>query len=126
MQVVEDLESRPHKEVVEREKEIQDWNGQKLPKVFRGGEHRGEGRKVRKYQVDFAKDCWAKRHAMQIGNEEVEEDEVWQKGDQTEEGRGSLKADVMQKVPELVVHERTAQGEKVTGANEKRRLPGPL
>ena len=35
----EDFESRPHKAVsflVERGKEIQEWNGQKLPKVFLG------------------------------------------------------------------------------------------
>ena len=39
MEVVEDSESRPHKAVsflVEREKEIQEWNGQKLPKVLPG------------------------------------------------------------------------------------------
>ena len=39
MEVVEDFESRPHKAVsfvVEREKEIQEWNEQKLPKVLPG------------------------------------------------------------------------------------------
>ena len=39
MEVVEDFESRPHKAVsfvVKREKEIQEWNGQKLP-GFSGG-----------------------------------------------------------------------------------------
>ena len=37
MKVVEDFESRPHKAVsfvVEREKEMQEWNEQKLPKVL--------------------------------------------------------------------------------------------
>ena len=37
MKVVEDFESRPHKAVsfvVEREKEIQEWNEQELPKVL--------------------------------------------------------------------------------------------
>ena len=37
MKVVEDFESRPHKAVlflVEREKEIQEWNEQKLPNVL--------------------------------------------------------------------------------------------
>ena len=37
MEVVEDFESRPHKAVslvVERGKEIQEWNEQKLPKVL--------------------------------------------------------------------------------------------
>ena len=39
MKVVEDFESRPHTAVsfvVEREKEIQEWNEQKLPKVLPG------------------------------------------------------------------------------------------
>ena len=39
MRVVEDFESRPHKAVsfvVEREKEIQEWNERKLPKVLPG------------------------------------------------------------------------------------------
>ena len=39
MEVVEDFESRPHKAVsfvVKREKEIQEWNGPKLPKVLPG------------------------------------------------------------------------------------------
>ena len=39
MKVVEDFESRPHKAVsflVEREKETQEWNEQKLPKVLLG------------------------------------------------------------------------------------------
>ena len=39
MKVVEGSESRPHKAVsfvVEREKEMQEWNEQKLPKVLQG------------------------------------------------------------------------------------------
>ena len=39
MKVVEDFESRPHKAmsfVVEREKEIQEWTEQKLPKALLG------------------------------------------------------------------------------------------
>ena len=39
MEVVEDFESRPHKAVsfvVEREKEMQEWNEQKLPKASLG------------------------------------------------------------------------------------------
>ena len=39
MEVVEDFESRPHKavsSVVEREKEMQEWHEQKLPKVLAG------------------------------------------------------------------------------------------
>ena len=37
--MVEDVESRPHRAVpfvVEREKEVQEWNEQKLPKVLPG------------------------------------------------------------------------------------------
>ena len=68
-------------------------------------------------------DCW------QIENEEEEEEEVWQKENQMEmqwaeddkleissERRrmeeSSLQAEVIQKVPELVVHERMTQGEE--------------
>ena len=39
MKVVEDFESRPHRAVsflVEREKEMQEWTEQKLPKVLPG------------------------------------------------------------------------------------------
>ena len=39
MEVVEDFESRPHKAVifvVERDKEIQEWRGQKMPKAVPG------------------------------------------------------------------------------------------
>ena len=39
MKVVEDFESRPHNAVsfvVEREKEVQEWNEQKMPKALPG------------------------------------------------------------------------------------------
>ena len=51
MEVVEDFESRPLKAVsfvAEREKEMQEWNEQKLPKVppgFRGGRFPGRSTK---------------------------------------------------------------------------------
>ena len=71
----------------------------------------------------------------QVENEEEEEDEDWQEGDQMEmhwadekweeilerrraEG-GSLQAEVLQKVLELVVRERISQGEKAKGTEEK-------
>ena len=71
----------------------------------------------------------------QIENEEEEEEEDWQKEDQMEvqwaedekldeslerrrEG-SSLQADVMQKVPELLVHERMSQGKGVKCTKEK-------
>ena len=72
----------------------------------------------------------------QIGNEEQEEEEVWQKENQMElqwaeheklekilerrrmEG-SSLQADVTQEVPEFVVLERMAHGAKVTGTKEE-------
>ena len=68
----------------------------------------------------------------QIENEEEEEDEDWQKGDQMErywnedekveesEG-GSLEAEVMQRVPDLVVHERMSQCEKSERFRRKRK-----
>ena len=36
----------------------------------------------------------------------------------------SLKLEVMQKVPELVVHERMSQGKRVKGLKEKKKVPG--
>ena len=95
---------------------------------------RQEGTKM---QVDFAKDYGAKCQASwdrsQIGNEEEDEEVVWQEENQMvlqwaedekleeilEQRRregSALKADVMKNTPELVVHERMAHGEKVTGA----------
>ena len=54
MEVVEDFESRPHKAasfVVEREKEMQEWNEQKMPKAlpgYSGGKLPGRSKKKRK------------------------------------------------------------------------------
>ena len=170
MKVVEDFESRPHKAVsfvVEREKEIQEWYEQKLPKVLLGSsggrlpmrseqEQEEEEKDSRERQVRYGiaqelvagikekadvhedakstaqrtvgqsvKQSW---DCSQIENEE-EEEEVWQKANQMEmqwaeddklkkslERRrmeeSSFQAEVMQKVPELVVHERITQGEE--------------
>ena len=77
----------------------------------------------------------------QIENEEEEKEEDWQKEDQMEvqwaecenleeslerrrrEG-SSLLAEVMQKVPELLVHERTSQGKGVKCKEEKKTVKG--
>ena len=79
----------------------------------------------------------------QSENEEEEEEEDWQKEDQMEvqwaedekledilerrkmEG-GSLQAEVMQKVSELVVHERVSQGEKRELQKKRRNLKDGL
>ena len=37
---------------------------------------------------------------------------------------GSLQAEVMQKVPELVIYERMSQGHKETGSGEKKKVKG--
>ena len=53
MEVVEDFESRPHEAVsfvVKREKEVKEWNEQKMPKVlsgYSGGRLPGRGTKER-------------------------------------------------------------------------------
>ena len=178
MKVVEDFESRPHKAVsfvVEREKGIQEWNEQKLPKVLLGSsggrlpmrsekEQEEEEMDSRERQVRYGiaqelvagikekadvhedakstaqrtvgqsvKQSW---DCSQIEKEE-EEEEVWQKANQMEmqwaeddkleslERRrmeeSSLQAEVMQKVPELVVHERITQGEEFLRVQQKRR-----
>ena len=79
MKVVEDVESRPHRAVpfvVEREKEMQEWNEQKLPKVLPGfcggrlpgrssvekGREEGEpddGREERKFWSEIAQEVVA-------------------------------------------------------------------
>ena len=75
----------------------------------------------------------------QIENEE--EEESWQEGDQMAEQweeeqhlediverrrmeGSSLKLDVIQKVPELVVNERMSQGERVKNQSVKKKVPG--
>ena len=82
------------------------------------------------------KQNWDSSH---IENEEEEDEEDWQKKDQMEvqwaedekleetlerrrmEG-SSLQVEVMQKVPELVVHERMYKGEKVKRKEESERM----
>ena len=77
----------------------------------------------------------------QLGNEEEKEEEIWREENQMEspwaedekleeilerrrmEG-SSLQADVTQKVPELVVHERMSQSKEVTGTKEKKKVKG--
>ena len=79
--------------------------------------------------------------SSQIENEEEEEEEDWEKKDQMEvhwaedekleeileqrrrEG-SSLKAEVMQKVPELVLHERMSQGGQARDTEEKKKIKG--
>ena len=81
------------------------------------------------------------RDCSQIEIEEEEEEEYWQKENQMEvqsaeeakleeslERRrmagSSLQAEVMQNIPELVVHERMSQGEEVRGTSEKKKVKG--
>ena len=58
MKVVEDFESRPHKAVsfvVERGKEMQEWNEQKLPKLllgYSGGRLPGRSTKERGWKKE--------------------------------------------------------------------------
>ena len=88
----------------------------------------------RPHKGQSVKQSW---DCAQIENEEEDEVEDWQKEDQMEVqwaedekleevlGRrrtngSTLQAEVTQRVPELVVHERMSQGEKVKGAKEKK------
>ena len=163
MKVVEDFESRPHNAVsfvVEREKDKQEWNEQKLPKVLPGysggrlpgrsakekGREEGEveeGSEERQIRQEIAREVVAgikekastqddakaiaqrtagqsvkqNWYCSQIGNEEEEEEDDWQKENQMgrqwdedeklEQRRikgSSLQVEVRQKVLELVVH----------------------
>ena len=83
----------------------------------------------RRLQKEQSGKVSSKADCSQFGNEEEEEDEVWREENQMESswaedgkleeileqrrGEGNaLKVDVMQKAPELVVHEHMTQGEK--------------
>ena len=187
MEVVEDFESRPQKAVsfvLEREEETQEWNEQKLPKVWTGysggrlpgrstGEAGGEeeeekeenGQRNIRYEIAQKVVASIKEKAgryenakltsqrtteqnvkqgwdcSQIGNEEEEEEEVWQGENQMvlqwaedekleeilEQRRrkwSASKADVMQEAPELVVHERMvkAKTDGCKGKEESERM----
>ena len=186
MKAVEDFELRPNKAVsfvVERDKEVQEWNEQKMPKVLpgysggrlsgrstkRGRDEEEEEEDSRKGQVrnetaqEVAVDIEKKASAhedvkptaqrtvgqsvkqnwdcSQIENEEEEEDEDWLKehpmemqwdGDEKLEEilerrrvEGCfLQAEVMQKVPDLVVHERMSHCNKAKRLEEKKKVKG--
>ena len=67
MEVVEDFESRPHKAVsfvVRRQKEIKEWNDQKLPKVLPGN---SGGRLPGRSTKEAEKEAW-KRTAQKEGS----------------------------------------------------------
>ena len=78
MKVVEDFESRPHKAmsfVVEREKEMQEWNEQKLPKVLpghSGGRLPGRSSKVKgREEGEVDEDTGERRIRSQIAQKVV-------------------------------------------------------
>ena len=162
MQVVEDLKSRPHKAVtfvVERRKERQEWNEQKLPKALPGysggklpgwstkekGRDEGEedrGSEERRIRDQIIKEVIASIQ-KKASDEDVENKEKKTGGqslmrscsavggrekiEEIMERRrmegSSLQVDALQKVPELVVHERTSQGKRVKGLKDKK-IPG--
>ena len=158
-----DFESRPHKAVtcvVERGKEKQEWNEQKLSRALpghnggrlpaRSAEEKGreEGEECEKSEQGQKKNeiieegiGSSQRMALEGQNLccsqiENEEEESWQEGDQMTEQLeeeqhledivvrrrmkgSSLKLDVIQKVPELMVHERMSQSERVKKPKRK-------
>ena len=84
---------------------------------------------------------WHSLDCSQIEREEEEEGKNWQKEDQKEEQweeekkleeilecrrmeRSFLKVEICKKVPEFVVNGRMAQGVKVTGTKEKKKVKG--
>ena len=156
MKVVEVFESRPHKAesfVVEREKEVQEWNEQKMPKVLPGhsggrlpGRSTKEGGREEEEAEEACREGQVRKEIVQEVVESIKEkasahvdakssvqrtvgQSVKQKGTRWKcnglsrqswkrflEGRRaegvSLHAEVWQKVPELVVHERMSQCKK--------------
>ena len=106
MEVVEDSESRPHRAVsfvVEREKEMQEWNEQKMSKVLPGysggrlpgrstegkGREEGEpddGRKKRKIRSDITQEVVANIKEEASGTaRRIENEEEWEKDWQEED-----------------------------------------
>ena len=155
MQVIEDFESRPHKAVTFLcGKERQEWNEQKQPKAPGHSGGRLPGRSTEERGREKEEEC-VKRKQWQEKNKKIEEgikssqrtaleeEESWQEGDQMAEqledeqhleevverrrmaGR-SLKLNVIQKVPELVVNKRMSQGERVKKPKEKKVQDGLL
>ena len=163
---MEDFDSRPHKAVsvvVEREKEMQEWNAQKLPKVLPGDsegcqeealknqveeeeeEEKGSREKQIGYEIaqkvvagikekanghgdaqstaqrtvgQSVKQSWECRRGgkRKTGQRETrwtfngrEDGKMEESLERIRIGGSSLQAEVMQKVPELVVHERMSQ-----------------
>ena len=67
-------------------------------------------------------DSWRERDQMAAQwDEEQQLTEIWER--RRMEG-SSLKVEVLQKAPELVVHERMSQGKGVKGLKEKKKVPG--
>ena len=145
MKVVEYFESRPHKAVsfvVEKEKEIQEWNEQKLPKVLlghSGGKLKGRSAKERGgEEEEEEKDSRERQVRYEIGREVavgikekagVHEDAKSTQQRSVGQGRcqskeGWVDAEVVQKALELVVHERMSQGRGVTCTKEKKKVKG--
>ena len=180
MKVVEDFESRPHKAVsfvVEREKEMQEWSEQKLPKVLpgysggrfpaRSAEERGreeeepdDGKKERKIRNEVTQEVGVrkkmpsqlhkepsgkrlsnigtarksntrKRRKRKTGKRRTRwlyngmRSKSWRRPWNEQGWKGnSLQLDVMQKVPELVVHERMTKGKEVRGTKGKKKVKG--
>ena len=73
MEVVEDFESRPHNavsSVVERDKEVQEWNEQKIPKALPG--HSG-GRLPRRSTKEKGREDEEDSRERQVRNELAQE-----------------------------------------------------
>ena len=168
MKVVEDCESMPHKAesfVVEREKEVQECNEQKMPQVLPGysggrlpGRSTEEGGREEEEAEEACREGQVRKEIVQEVVEGIKEkasahedakssvqrtvgQSVKQKGTRWKcngsrmkswkrflEGRRaegvSLHAEVWQKVPELVVHERMSQLKKVKGTEENNKVKG--
>ena len=154
MQVIEDVETRPHKAitiVVERGRERQEWNEQKLPKALPGhsggrlpgrcteekGREKEEGVKNRHGQEknekieegmvsqgQNSKQRWDSSQIDQMTEQLEEEQDLDDLIERRRMEGSSLKLDVVQKNPELVVNERMSQGERVNDPKEKKKVPG--
>ena len=110
----------------EEKKKNKDWENEKIEEGIRSSQ-----------KMSFERQNLIQRwDSSQIENEE-EGEESWQEGDQMEEEQhlddlierrrmegSSLKLDVMQKFPELVVNKRMSQGEQGKATKEKKKVPG--
>ena len=144
MEEVEDVETRPHKAVsfvVEKDKEVQEWEEEEMPKGVKFCGQRVEKRKNKMKKVErlqVLKQNWGRSQIEDRDEDEVaswdEHDKLkkpWEEVKKVEEklirnevGGGLSQQEALPKVPELVASQRTSKGKEVEGKEGVRKVFG--